>query len=461
MNTKLVEDSNTEFKAVLNEKLERSVVGFLNSKTGGDIYIGIEDDGNIAGVKKPDKIQLEITDRIRNNILPTALGLFDVYAEDIEEKTVIHVVVSSGTEKPYYIRSLGMSPSGCFIRIGSSFRQMDTKMIDGFYNSRTRNSLRNIVSPRYTDHTFAQLKIYYEEKGFKLNDEFLKNLDLFTPDGKFNYVAYLLADRNSVSIKVAKYSGIDKTDLVENEEYGFCSIIKATEKVLDKLDIENRTFTKITGAAKRLEKRMIDRTALREAFINAMVHNDYSREVPPVVEIYSDRLSITSYGGLIEGLSVEEFFKGRSMPRNRELMRVFRDMELVEHLGSGMNRILKVYDSNIFHLSEHFIEVVFPFEEEYLKLQKGLTPEVTPHVTPHVAPHVLYLLNILEDEMGRETIQKLMKLKDRKSFVKVYIVPALESGLIEMTIPDKPKSINQKYRLTEKGKKLKKELEGK
>ena len=49
------------------------------------------------------------------------------------------------------------------------------------------------------------------------------------------------------------------------------------------------------------------------------------------------------------------------MPRNRELMRVFKDLGLVEQLGSGMSRILKVYNKNIFKISEHFIKVEFPF----------------------------------------------------------------------------------------------------
>ena len=49
------------------------------------------------------------------------------------------------------------------------------------------------------------------------------------------------------------------------------------------------------------------------------------------------------------------------MPRNRELMRVFKDVGLVEQLGSGMSRILKEYDKSIFHISEHFIKVEFPF----------------------------------------------------------------------------------------------------
>ncbi|NOR44724.1 MAG: transcriptional regulator, partial [Candidatus Delongbacteria bacterium] len=132
----------------------------------------------------------------------------------------------------------------------------------------------------------------------------------------------------------------------------------------------------ITGDPTRLQRRMIDKIALREAFINAIVHNDYTREVPPVVEIYSDRLTITSYGGLIEGLSEEDFFSGRSMPRNRELMRIFRDLEFVEHLGSGMNRILKTYDRSIFKLSENFLEIIFPFADDFLDSTKQVTDPV-------------------------------------------------------------------------------------
>ena len=69
----------------------------------------------------------------------------------------------------------------------------------------------------------------------------------------------------------------------------------------------------------------------------------------------------TSYGGLIPGQSEQDFFSCSSMPRNRELMRVFKDIGLVEQLGSGMSRILKMYDKSIFKISEHFIKVEFPF----------------------------------------------------------------------------------------------------
>ena len=70
-------------------------------------------------------------------------------------------------------------------------------------------------------------------------------------------------------------------------------------------------------------------------------------------EIYDDRINIVSYGVLVGGLTEEEFFSGCLMPRNRELMRVFRDMELVENFGSGMHRILQAYDRSIFKISEN------------------------------------------------------------------------------------------------------------
>ncbi len=178
--------------------------------------------------------------------------------------------------------------------------------------------LKNIVSPRQ-DLTFSQLKIYYEGKGFNLNDKFESSLELYTPEGKYNYVAYLLADENSISIKVAKYAGSDKYDLIENEEYGYCSLIKATDRILDKLKVENKTLARITDK-KRIQKNIVDATALREAVINAIVHNDYSEELSPVIEIYEDKIVVTSYGGLLSRQTEEDFFGCMSMPRNRELM---------------------------------------------------------------------------------------------------------------------------------------------
>ncbi len=76
-------------------------------------------------------------------------------------------------------------------------------------------------------------------------------------------------------------------------------------------------------------------------------------------------MSITSYGGLAQGIQRLIFFSGRSIPRNREIIRVYRELDFVEQLGSGMNRILTVYSEDTFKISENSLEVCFPFEKEY------------------------------------------------------------------------------------------------
>jgi hypothetical protein len=80
--------------------------------------------------------------------------------------------------------------------------------------------------------TFKQLCIYYEEKNLEPTEQFLESLDLRQSGGEFNYVAYLLADENGVSIKVAAYAGTDKVNLLETREYGNRCIITATQRIL-------------------------------------------------------------------------------------------------------------------------------------------------------------------------------------------------------------------------------------
>jgi hypothetical protein len=83
---------------------------------------------------------------------------------------------------------------------------------------------------------------------------------------------------------------------------------------------------------------------------------------------------------------------------------------------------------------------------------------VTPEVTPEVAPEVR-LLRVLAGEMTRQQLQQALGLKDDEHFRKAYLQPALDAGLIEMTIPDKPRSSKQRYRLTPAGKTRREEYE--
>ena len=410
-------------------------MAFLNNREGGVLYIGLDDEGKPVGVPDLDGTQLKIADRIKNNILPSTLGLFDIVSDTVDNVPVIKILISSGLEKPYYIKKNGMSPSGCFIRMGTSSQPMTTTMIDDLYSKRIHTTLRNIPSPRQ-DLTFAQLKIYYQERGLELNEKFVNSLELLTPDGKYNYIAYLLADENGVSIKVAKYAGTDKVDLIENEEYGYCSLIKAINQVMEKLKIENSTMTKVTST-KRIEKNLVEPIQMREAVINAIVHSDFSRKIPPVFEIFSYRMVFTSYGGLIPGQSEQDFFSCSSMPRNRELIRVFKDVGLVEQLGSGMSRILKVYDKNIFKISEHFIKVEFPFSvPKEISSADSNEADYLSHSHLKIKLDLMEysrVMKYLEIPRSRKEIQSFCGYKSRDSFVKNVLHPLISKRGVKST----------------------------
>ena len=475
----MTETNRIEFKRELTRELdiEKEVIAFLNYREGGIIYIGIDDDGTPIGVKDIDGDILRIKDRIRMGIAPSPMGLFDVKIEEVKNVPVIKIFVASGSEKPYYKPRYGMSEKGCFIRVGTAAEPMTASMIDDLYAHRVRNSLRNIRSPR-KNLTFRQLHIYYESKGLTLNEKFLENLDLLTDNGELNYVAYLLADENSMSIKVAKYAGTDRDELISNNEYGFCSLLKATDQVLDKLKVENNVNTQITYK-RRIETPLWNERAMREIVINAMVHNDYyTNEVPPKFEIFEDRIEITSAGRLPMGLSKTEFFSGISSPRNKELMRVFRDVDMVEALGSGMMRIRKAYSKNIFTFSENFIKVTLPFYSQKAGKDarkdiedtrkdtrkdtgkdtrkdtrndtrndtgKDTRKDARKNAGKDIREKAEYLLDYCAIPRSMTEMMHYMQLKNRPSFIRNYLRPLQEAGKLVLTIPEQPTNKNQKY----------------
>ena len=231
------------------------------------------------------------------------------------------------------------------------------------------------------------------------------------------------------------------------------------QSVLAKLEIENKTAATITPV-ERIETPLWNKVALREAVINAIVHNDYSFEVPPKFEIFPDRLEITSAGRLPESMSREEFFNGISIPRNKELMRIYRDVELVESLGSGIPRILNAYGKNCFKFTDNFIRITFP-----ISVQADNVHHASGHASVQVSVQVKSLIIILEErEMSVREILQVYKLvykqvyKSHWYFKKHFIIPAMQEKLVEMIHPDVPNHPNQKYRLTPKGVELKEAL---
>lgn len=137
--------------------------------------------------------------------------------------------------------------------------------------------------------------------------------------------------------------------------------------------------------------------------------------------------------------------------------------------GTGFPKILRALKKNespkpVLHTDENrsYFVVEFPIQPKFKKTAKLIAKagaqsraqsisQVAPEVTPEVTPEVKRLLFVFRGAMDRQSLQKQLGLKAEKNFRLLYLRPAVKFGLIEMTIPDKPTSRLQKYRLTKKG----------
>ena len=122
----MAETNRIEYKRELNSELdiEKEVIAFLNYKEGGFIYIGIDKDGTIVGVDDVDDCMLRLKDRIKHNISPSAMGVFDIAEERKDGRSIIKITVASGIEKPYFKTKFGMTPKGTYVRVGTSAEPM-------------------------------------------------------------------------------------------------------------------------------------------------------------------------------------------------------------------------------------------------------------------------------------------------------------------------------------------------
>lgn len=107
---------------------------------------------------------------------------------------------------------------------------------------------------------------------------------------------------------------------------------------------------------------------------------------------------------------------------------------------------------NEFWTTFHFTEQATAIQLDSVKIDKAKAN--TAHDAGQVTGQVEQLLLLLTEDLSRKEMMEKLGLKGRDNFEKLYLTPALNDGLAEMTIPDKPNSRLQKYRLTEKGRLL-------
>lgn len=260
--------------------------------------------------------------------------------------------------------------------------------------------------------------------------------------------------------------------------------------IRDALDYISRNFISETvikhrdrAEATRVEN--IPYRAIEESLVNAVYHRGYDVREPIEVRIEHSELFVLSYPGPDRSVKLEQLRAGRARPRryrNRRIGEFLKELEFTEGRCTGIPKIIDAMRKNgsppaefEFDEDHSYFMVRLPVHPAALEVVGEATPhvtpqvgtksapsrdQVTPQVAPQVAPQVLRLLQVLKGEQDRDTLQSALGLKARKNFRLLYLVPSLDAGLIEMTLPDKPQSSNQRYRLTDKGRQLLAALEG-
>lgn len=358
------EDNKIELKEIVSNSLSKEIVSFLNTE-GGIIYIGINKEKEVVGVKNIDESMRVISDIITDQISPRCISFVKQYHEKIEGKEIIKIQVNKG-DKLFYIKKYGLSEAGCYIRLGSSCRSLTPEEIqDRFIKTLTINEVNIVDIPsRKKELTFKILKNYLISNNNHISDEtFLDNYHLLTRDGEYNYLAEILADKNDIVINVATFSSSDKTKYLKREEFGGKCLLLAMEQAKNYINAINQTFVDVTTTPRK-EIKMFDTEAFEQAWINACVHNKWSESNHPGIYVYNNRLEIESFGGIPRALTKEQFLKGKSEPVNKQLFDIFRACNFAEESGHGVPSVVGIYGDDAYVFSEFFIDVIIPFNKE-------------------------------------------------------------------------------------------------
>ncbi|MBQ9044010.1 MAG: winged helix-turn-helix transcriptional regulator, partial [Eggerthellaceae bacterium] len=214
------------------------------------------------------------------------------------------------------------------------------------------------------DLSFTRLFTYYAGRGIELKARtFAKNLGLLAPSGKYNLLAQLLSDENRMPVRVSIFQGKTKTaPLFSVREFGNTCLLVSLDKVLEYIDVLN--VVQADERARVVERKdvpLMDPDVVREAVINAFVHNRWVDGNAPMFTVYSDRLEILSRGTMAPRQTFEGFFMGESVPVNQELSDIFLQLHISERSGRGVPKIVEAYGRDSYEFRPGSIVLTIPF----------------------------------------------------------------------------------------------------
>lgn len=403
------ETRTIEFKETITNTFLKTVSAFSNYD-GGEIFFGIDDNGNIKGLPDAKQACLDIENKINDSISPQP----DYTLELQNNERTIKLTVKSGLQKPYLYKS-------------KAYKRNDTATIevDTLEFSRLILEGKNI---RFEELPCKDQELTFEVLYQKLkeciqietfNQDTLKTLNLYNSNIGYNNAAGILADKNHFpGIDIVKF-GENISVIHKRITFDQISVLLVFEKTLEVFR-DYYQYEEIQGAdRKKIEK--IPEAAFREAIANALIHRVWDVESQIRILLFDDRIEIISPGGLPSGITEEEYLSGKlSVLRNRNLANVFYRLGFVEIFGTGITRIKQLYKEGLkqpeFEVTENTIKMMLPVFEKNLNLTedereiyKILSKTMLKPIS-EIAPYVKF---------GKSKTTQLLKNMDKKGVVKI------------------------------------------
>jgi ATP-dependent DNA helicase RecG len=467
------EGKTLEFKQDLSspKPVLKTLTAFANT-AGGRLVIGVTEDRRIIGVADPLKEEERLCSLIADSISPRLVPNIEMITMD--DKTLLIAEVFLSNARPHYLRSEGVE-KGVYVRLGSTNRQADSELTGELRRSVEGVAFDEMPMPDLTmdDIDTQAMTDSFGEK-FVAGDKALRTLKLLVlHQGRMvpskGAVILFGRERNlhfsDAWVQCGRFIGEDKTDILDHTEI-YDPLPKAVDSImlfLKKHAMRGADLSEV----RRKDVWSIPLGILREAVINALVHADYSQRGAPVrISFFDDRIEIENPGILLPGMTIEDMKQGVSKIRNPVIARAFREMNLIEQWGTGVPRIFKqaqelgLPEPRILEIGMRLRFIVGlkesvpvkPFREKD-QAQVEAQDQAQVEVEAQAQVNFKILSACAQGPLSSAEIAAAMGHSQLSGNLRKALPRLRQAGLLAFTVPDKPRSRMQKYRLTETGRK--------
>lgn len=345
----IAEATECDFKSELEKKKPKSwlksVSAFANG-IGGTLFFGVDNSHAIIGLTDIQADVEFISSRIKERIVP--IPDFVLTPRKENGKEILTLDVKAGHNTPYYYTADGVKQA--YVRIGSeSIPAPDYLLNELILKGSHRTSDTISTDYRKDDYSFTLLEATYLQRTklhFVPTD--YQSFGLVTDDGFLTRAGSLLADQHIVynsRVFCTRWNGLTMgsvfDDALDDKEYEG-NLIYLLQSGFDFIK-NNSKMRFVKEAMERIDKPDYADRAVTEALVNALIHRDYLMMGSEIhIDIYDDRVEISSPGGMYSGPAVQEqnIEQIKSERRNPIIADLFHRMRYMERRGSGLKKII-------------------------------------------------------------------------------------------------------------------------